>query len=90
MTPATPSDNAFPEVPVTADELTVRWATRDAEYAKSRTPLDPETVATIRSTRMREAGRLPNVKDRARMHARAQAWAPPSHQEYGSLKEWLE
>lgn len=83
------SESEFPVTPETADQMIVRWAQRDAEYAKQRTPLDPMTVFAIRAGRQREAGRLP-VADRARMWRRAETWAPPVNPEYGSIKDWLE
>lgn len=78
----------FPAVPVTADELATRWAIRDAEYAKQR--LEPEAIHAIRDARKREASLLPTVAERARMFARAECWAPPKSQDYGSMKDWLE
>jgi len=79
----------FPEVPQTAEAMATRWAQRDAEYAKLRLPLDDLTVETIRMTRMEEAGRLPNVKERGRMFARAKTWTPPMHADFGSLRDWV-
>lgn len=79
----------FPEAPVTLDALIVRWASRDAEYAKDRTPMSPEMAASVRHMRMQEVNTLPPA-DRAQAWARAQAWVPPTHQEFGDLKEWVE
>jgi len=79
----------FQPVPDNAIELAIRWAQRDAEYAKQRRPLDSDIADTIRKARMAEAARLPDVTERARMYARAETWEPPKHQEYGSVKEWL-
>ena len=80
---------SFEPDPKTGDELAVKWATRDAEYAKLRTPMDYETVEAIRAQRKREAGMLPAVADRARMWARAEVWQPPKHDEFGGLEDWL-
>lgn len=79
----------LPAAPVTLDEMIVRWATRDAEYAKQRTPMSPEEAAAVRHMRMREANTLP-PDERARAWARANAWQPPVHQEFGQLKDWVE
>lgn len=75
--------------PATLDDMIVRWAARDAEYAKSRTPMDPDQAAAVRHMRMREVNDLP-PGERAAAWARANAWVPPTHQEFGSLKEWVE
>lgn len=80
----------FPAAPVTLDEMIVRWAQRDAEYAKQRTTMAPEQAASIRHMRMQEAGRLPNTAERAKAWARANAWVPPTHQEFGDLREWVQ
>lgn len=79
----------LPPIPTTAEELVVRWAQRDAEYAKSRRFLDPDTAAAVRLSRMREASLLPNVKERARLYVLAQTWWPPVNPDYGSMKDWL-
>lgn len=78
----------FLPVPVTAHELIVRWAMRDAEYANQR--LEPQTIQSIREARMREASNLPNVSERARMYARAQTWVAPTSQQFGTLRDWLD
>lgn len=83
------NESEFPEVPETAAQLIVRWAQRDAEYAKQRTPLDSNVIASIRWARKSEAGRLP-VGDRARMWRRAETWTPPVNSEFGSIRDWLE
>lgn len=83
------ASNQFPVVPETADALVARWAERDAEYAKNRTPMDPEQAEVIRLTRMQEASRLPNVRERGRMYSRAKAWTPPLHPDFGSLRDWM-
>lgn len=75
--------------PENLNEMIVRWAQRDAEYAKSRTPMDPDMAASVRSMRMREANTLP-PEDRAIAWSRAKSWVPPTHQEFGELKEWVE
>lgn len=79
--PATP--------PADADELLSRWAVRDAEYAKRRTPLEPEMAESVRMMRMQEANRLPKIGERGWMFARAKAWVPPTHPDFGSLRDWL-
>lgn len=79
----------MPEAPVTLDEMIVRWAARDAEYAKARTPMSPDMAAAVRHMRLREVNTLP-PEDRARAWAKANSWLPPEHQEFGSLKEWVE
>lgn len=79
---------AFPPVPATAEELAAKWARSDALYAGQQ--LEPSTIASIRHERMKEAGLLPKVEERARMYARAQTWDAPRSQDYGSLKDWLE
>jgi hypothetical protein len=84
------SESDFPEVPQTADELLARWASRDAEYAKSRKPLDPEFAEAVRQGRIREAAHLPNPAERARMYGKAVTWAPPTNAEFGSMKDFLE
>lgn len=81
--------SAFPPVPVTAEALAVRWAQRDAEYAKRRLPLDPDAEASVRYMRMEEANRLPDKGERGRMWLRAKAWEAPRHADYGSMKDWL-
>lgn len=81
-------ETEFPP-PETADEMVVRWAHRDAEYAKRRAPLTREEVAAIVAARTREASRLP-VPDRARMFGKARTWAPPVNPEFGGLKDWLD
>ena len=80
----------FDPIPTTAEELVVRWAQRDAEYAKRKPQLSAEEAVNVREARAWEAGRLANVKDRARMYARAKTWAPPSPEGYGSMKDWIE
>lgn len=75
--------------PQTGDELASRWAARDAEYAKRRTPMEPEVAEAIRIQRRREAGMLPAIGDRARLWMRADTWQPPVHDEFGSLEDWL-
>lgn len=88
MTPASAAPaTTFPPVPVTAEQLAAKWARSDALYVGQQ--LDPSTIANIRNERMKEAGRLPNVDERARMYARAQTWAAPLPAEFGSLKDWL-
>lgn len=82
-------ETTFPEVPDTADALTLRWSTRDAEYAKVRLPMDEAMAESIRQARMAEANRLPEVRERGRMFARAKSWSPPAHAEYGSLRDYL-
>jgi hypothetical protein len=84
------SESEFPEVPQTAEEMAARWAARDAEYAKARLPMALGTVMVIRDTRMREANQLPNIKERGRMYARAKGWEPPVHQDFGSMRDWVE
>lgn len=79
----------FQPVPITAEELAIRWAQRDAEYAKQGF-LDMAQAQVVREARMREAGMLPDVTERARMFARAQTWTPPVGDSYGSMKDWLE
>lgn len=76
--------------PETADEMVARWAQRDAEYAKRRIAMDAAEAEAIRAGRRREAGMLPVVGDRARMWARADTWQPPHHDEFGSIKDWLD
>lgn len=83
------SESEFPQTPETADQMVARWAERDAEYAKSRTPMAPSTIIAIRAGRQREVGMLP-MSDRARMWARVKTWQPPVHPEFGSMKDWLE
>lgn len=80
----------FPAAPVTLDDLIVRWAQRDAEYAKQRTPMAPDMAASVRAARMKEASSLPDIKERAAAWARANAWVPPTHQEFGDLREWVQ
>jgi hypothetical protein len=80
----------FAPVPETADQMIVRWATRDAEYAKARVPMDEAQADAIRHMRKREASLLPVPRERARMYARAATWEPPKHQEFGDIKEWIE
>ncbi len=82
------SESDFPEVPVTAAELAVRWAQRDAEYAKMRPGLSPDAENAVREGRKREAIFLPRA-DRARMWRQAQAWVAPKHEDFGSMKDWL-
>ena len=82
-------ETEFPEVPETAEQMAVRWAQRDAEYAKQRKPLAPDLINAIIAGRQREAGRLP-MADRARMFTRATTWAPPVNPEFGGLKDWLD
>lgn len=83
------TDNEMPAVPVTGPELAARWAERDAQYAKRRTPLTQDEAIAVQLGRMREADFLP-VAERARMFAKAQCWVPPVHPEFGSMKDWLE
>lgn len=79
----------FPDVPQNADELGARWATRDAEYAKQRKPMEPEMAEAVRMTRMQEANRLPNIKERGYMYGVAKSWTPPLHPDFGGLRDWL-
>lgn len=82
-------ETSFQPTPDTAEELTIRWTNRDAEYAKSRLPMDPEKAESIRQARMAEANRLPIVRERGRMFARAKSWVPPVHADYGSLRDYI-
>lgn len=82
-------EDKFQPIPETAEEMAVRWAQRDAEYAKMRPALAPDMVAAVRDARKREAIRLP-VADRARMWTRANQWLPPVNPEFGSIKDFLE
>ena len=82
-------ETTFPDIPETGDELAARWANRDAEYAKTRVPMDEEQAAVIRMTRMQEAGRLVNYRERGRLYARAKSWMPPVHADFGSMHDWL-
>ena len=78
----------FPAVPVTAEELAAKWARSDALYTGQH--LGPEAIACVRDQRMKEAGRLPNVGERARMFAKAKTWDAPKSQDYGSMRDWLD
>jgi hypothetical protein len=82
-------DAQMPEVPQTADALAVRWAERDAEYAKARVSMTDEAAEAIRMMRMREANHLPRVGERGRMFARAKGWVPPVHPDFGGMRDWL-
>ncbi len=82
-------DQQVPAVPETAEELVIRWAKRDAEYAKQR-PLNADVVVAIRAARKREAWFIADVGERARLWARAETWTPPARPEFGSLHSWLE
>jgi hypothetical protein len=77
------------ENPTTGEELLARWAARDDEYARQRTPMEPEVADAIREGRRREAGMLKEVGARARMWAKADVWQPPIHPEFGSIEDWL-
>lgn len=81
--------SGFVEVPTTADDMMARWADRDVQYAKARIPMPPEQADAVRFMRMQEANQLPNIKERGRMFARAKGWVTPTHQEFGSLREWM-
>jgi hypothetical protein len=80
----------YTESPVTLDDLIVRWAQRDAEYAKEPAMMDPFMADVIRQGRMLEAANLPAVSQRAQAYARAQTWTPPVPQNFGGLHEWIE
>lgn len=82
-------EDRFQPIPKTAEQMAVRWAQRDAEYAKMRPAMSPDMVAAVRDARKREAARLP-VADRARMWTRANQWLPPVNPDYGSMKDFLE
>lgn len=83
------NENEMPAVPKTEDELILRWAQRDAEYAKSRPGLAPGSIAAVQQGRMREVSRMPRDM-RARLFARVKTWVPPVHPEFGSMKDFLE
>ena len=82
------TDTEFPVIPDTAEALAMRWAIRDAEYAK-KPPMSLEMREAVRGARMREAGLLPHPLERAGMWARAQAWSPPLSADFGSMKDFL-
>lgn len=82
-------EDRFQPIPETAEEMAVRWAQRDAEYAKMRPAPSSDMVAAVRDARKREANRLP-VADRARMWTRANNWVPPVNPDFGSMKDFLE
>ena len=81
----------FPEVPLTAIELAARWLARDELYASEvRMPLGEDAVKVIRFQRMMECMTLVDPRERGRMWRKAKTWEQPKHQDFGSLRDWLD
>lgn len=73
----------------TGEELSLRWAMRDAQYAESETPMTPAQESLVRETRKWEANMLPDLGERSRAFNEARMWEPPEAGEF-TLKDWLE
>jgi len=80
----------FIPIPETAEALAAKWARVDALYAQATSRLSPDSVAAVRDARMKEAGRLPNKDERARMWAQAKSWVQPVGQDFGGMRDWLD
>jgi hypothetical protein len=84
-------EDEFPPLPLTAVELAKRWLERDLRYEKNvRMPLPESVVKVVRSQRAMESMMLIDRRERGRMWSKAGRWTQPVHDDFGSLKDWLD